>query len=698
MTTETAPPPAARAALDRSSLFAALPADARDALACQFERHDCRAGEIVVREEDPGDRYYLIADGEAEVWVARGAGGLPPTEEPGTVWTPDPTRNNLQARLGPGDGFGEMALLQGGVRRATVRAASALVLYSVTGAIFRQTLDAHRGLAIGLEDELTLHETAIFLGKASPFNGLPPETLSWLALRLEPRELEPGEAVFCQGDVGDALYIVQRGSAAIYVVRDGVEQQVGLATAGEPFGEQALITGAPRTATVRAIGFLTVLRLSRDDFEQVLREHRERGNYFLQLTLQRQRPRRIAHWTMERQDERGGEPAYILKDTVRHRYLRLSEQGAFLWELMDGERNVRDLTLAYFTRYKTFGLDAVMGAMLQLNAAGFVQIQRIDARRLGQVAALNRVQRVGLRLLPWVTRYVALPDIDGLVTFIYRYLYRPLYTRPARWLLALISVLGGTLFVAALARGGLHLHATPTQVLVLSLVSLVVQGLLHESGHAVTCKHFGREVHRAGVGWYLFLPVAFVDTSDIWLSGKRARATVAFAGPYVNFILSGLAMLVLVPVQGGFARVALFQFAVTGYGIGLLNMNPLIEFDGYYVLMDWLEVPNLRKKALAFIGATLWRTGRTTRDGRLVRIFTVYGVLTLLYTLVMTVTILTGYHRYVEGAVGRVLPALLAVLLGWLIALLMAGLLLLRVWNEVRAGTRRAGRLPALAP
>jgi putative peptide zinc metalloprotease protein len=176
----------------------------------------------------------------------------------------------------------------------------------------------------------------------------------------------------------------------------------------------------------------------------------------------------------------------------------------------------------------------------------------------------------------------------------------------------------------------------------------------------------------------------------MWLSSRDRRAAVAFAGPYTNFLLSALATLAIPLVADPIARTLLFQFAATGFVLGLSNLNPLIEMDGYYVLMDWLDVPNLRVKALAFVGGMLWRTGPTTQNRRQRRIFPVYGTLALVYTLVVTVLVLRAYQGYVQGAVGNVLPPLVAGVLGWTIAALMAGLILRGAWRDLRRGVRRA--------
>jgi putative peptide zinc metalloprotease protein len=180
--------------------------------------------------------------------------------------------------------------------------------------------------------------------------------------------------------------------------------------------------------------------------------------------------------------------------------------------------------------------------------------------------------------------------------------------------------------------------------------------------------------------------VAFVDTSDIWPRGKWERAAVSFAGPYTNLMLAGLAML-LVPLTGSLAlQVALSQFALTGYALGLLNMNPLLEFDGYYVLMDWLEIPNFRSKALAYLGKLIWRARRTQLELRHAQLFSLYAVASIGYVLFLVWSILQGYRLYLAGLVSLVAPPIVADAVGWVLGPTMGWLILRRAWNDLRAG------------
>jgi CRP-like cAMP-binding protein len=523
MSAETLERLAAWEAIGRSPFFGPLSPEAGAEIVGRLQRQEFPAGAVIVREADDAHAhgYYLIASGAAEVWVRKGAR---PDRSPQAcqvyppdpaAWAPDPRRHTFVARLGSGQGFGEMSLLLGGPPRATVRAATDLVLYTLDSVTFKGVLNQHRGLALALEEEMLLRAAAAFLGAASPFASLPADALRWLAVRLLPVPFPAGEDIVREGEPGDAFYIIHTGQAEMLGRRsDGSLYRVGLLGPGEAFGEQALLATEPHPVTVRALaaspnqpgGRVEVLRLSRDAFLETLQQFSERHNYFIQLALQRQRPQRIASWQMERQVGRGGESVAVLKDTQTNRYLKLSEPAAFLWEQMDGEHTVRDLALAYFAQYKAFGLDAVLTTMLQLHAAGFLHIQRLDRVNSepdpGRSIWRRSLAKLGSLISHHVTHYWSLPDVDRLITWLYRYLLRPLYTRPFLVLQGTAMLIGVALYVRYLAGGGLPGVDVRSFALVLPW-ALPVHLFLHEVAHAVTAKHFGREVHKAGIGLYL---------------------------------------------------------------------------------------------------------------------------------------------------------------------------------------------------
>jgi CRP-like cAMP-binding protein len=203
-----------------------------------------------------------------------------------------------------------------------------------------------------------------------------------------------------------------------------------------------------------------------------------------------------------------------------------------------------------------------------------------------------------------------------------------------------LGLLGPFLVVNELARGRYVLYEMGTSAL-LTGVLLVVLALaalaVHELGHGLAVKHAGRHVHEAGIRLYFGLPAAFVDTSDIWMAPPSQRLLTAFAGPWTGLILGGVcalaASLAATGPLGAFLFTAAFVFLVDN----LFNFNPLLELDGYYMLIDFLDRPMLRPRALAFVRGPLWsriwRRQPLSGDEKLLALFGLgalgYGVVAL---------------------------------------------------------------------
>jgi multidrug resistance efflux pump len=154
----------------------------------------------------------------------------------------------------------------------------------------------------------------------------------------------------------------------------------------------------------------------------------------------------------------------------------------------------------------------------------------------------------------------------------------------------------------------------------------------HEFGHGLTCKHFGGEVHELGFLLLLLQPCLYCNVSDSWLFPEKSkRLWVSFAGPYFELFLWALAVLIWRLTDSGtwINFVALAVTATSGVK-ALLNFNPLIKMDGYYLLSDWLGIHNLRRRSYACIGAGIKRLFgiKTPVDAtpREKRIFLIYGL------------------------------------------------------------------------
>jgi putative peptide zinc metalloprotease protein len=117
--------------------------------------------------------------------------------------------------------------------------------------------------------------------------------------------------------------------------------------------------------------------------------------------------------------------------------------------------------------------------------------------------------------------------------------------------------------------------------------------LIHELGHATAALHFKTKPNHIGFGFYLFTPIMYCDVSDIWTLNNKKRIVVDLAGIYFQWIISFV--LVLFFMISGLEFFIYFSFF--NFLSSLLNLNPLLRFDGYWALSDLFETPNLRRKS-----------------------------------------------------------------------------------------------------
>jgi putative peptide zinc metalloprotease protein len=333
----------------------------------------------------------------------------------------------------------------------------------------------------------------------------------------------------------------------------------------------------------------------------------------------------------------------------------------------------------------------------------------VDAfRPLHEIKRRPLPSRVGAGLLAVARgRRMLTLDIDRMVTVLYRAGGRLFFTRAAAIVLAAAAAAGLGLFVATWWRGSQAVFLTGGSYLLGAVVLLLLNVLAlasHELGHALATKHAGREVPAAGFLVYFGIPSVFVDTTDVWMAGRRARMLTTAAGPATGLVLAGMTQLVGLAVPA-FGPVA-FKLAFAWYLNALFNLNPFLALDGYYLLMDWLEIPNLRARGLSWVSGRLRRRpprwSALDREGRIIAL---YGVLAILW---LAVAANLAYRIWADRVAGlttglwhngpwaRVL--LLAVVLGLCAPLLyLAAGRLARWWRgtrERRTERRRSADTP----
>ena len=316
------------------------------------------------------------------------------------------------------------------------------------------------------------------------------------------------------------------------------------------------------------------------------------------------RPRLRAGVQVTRQEVRG-EPWIVASDPLSGRFHRFNVQAWRLVASCDGRRTLDEVWAAQVDAEGDAAPTQAEAIEIVSRAfAGHLLLGDVspDAAAVVRVRARARRRRRRQAINPLAFR-IPLWDPDA---FLERHVDRVRWlfsTGALRGLAGLIAV-SMLLFVvqaSAFAPDVQRLVAEPRGLLLLWLVYPLVKGL-HEMAHAFAVKHYGGEVHRLGVTLLFLTPVPFVDASaSAAFASKHQRAGVAAAGIAVELLLAGVALALWSWLEPGLAREAATAVVVVG-GVStlLVNGNPLLRFDGYHVLCDLAELPNLAQRSRSY--------------------------------------------------------------------------------------------------
>jgi putative peptide zinc metalloprotease protein len=334
--------------------------------------------------------------------------------------------------------------------------------------------------------------------------------------------------------------------------------------------------------------------------------------------VEKLRPRLRGHVRIHRHHYRG-ELWYVLEDRVSRRMHRFNPPAHFIIGLMDGRRSVQELWDAAIER---FGDDAptqdeMIRLLGQLHGADVLQTEMApDVDELLRRAQKTRQRSLMQKLSPLALR-IPLVDPDR---WLERWLpwYRWLFG-PAGALLWLVVVGTGLALATAhwreLTESMSDRILAPTNLLLLALTFPLVK-LLHELGHACATRAWGGEVHEMGVMLLVLMPVPYVDaTASSAFRETRRRVVVGAAGMMVETFVASLALFVWLQAEPGTLRAMLYDvMLIAGVSTVLFNGNPLLRFDGYFILADLLQMPNLRQRGTQYLTHLVDTRGFGLRD------------------------------------------------------------------------------------
>ncbi len=298
-----------------------------------------------------------------------------------------------------------------------------------------------------------------------------------------------------------------------------------------------------------------------------------------------------------------GERWYLVQDQSSGSNLRINALTYQIIARLTGAHTVRNVIARMRVRFpeQVPEPDEIVHLLRQLDDMSALKDPLpADLRQLMGMAPARSRKHSGRRLSNPLALRFPLLDPDRLLTRIAPSMGW-LFTRRvfALWLaIVLTAALLALIELPAIASDASARLLSPRNLLLVWLTYPLIK-IVHEFAHGLALKTWGGEVHEMGISLLVLMPVPYVDASGSWmLRNKYKRMLVSAAGIMTELLLAALALFVWLVVEPGLVReLALNTMLVGGLSALLINGNPLLRFDGYHILQDWLEIPNLSSRA-----------------------------------------------------------------------------------------------------
>jgi putative peptide zinc metalloprotease protein len=297
---------------------------------------------------------------------------------------------------------------------------------------------------------------------------------------------------------------------------------------------------------------------------------------------------------------------WVLKEPVGLQYFRFHDEEYFILNMLDGHVSLQQIKDGFEQRFApqkiTFGdLQQFIGmlhrsGLVISNSPGQGKALRHRGRKkktketLGKMANVFALrfrgfdpERILNAILPWFGWIFTVP---ALLFFL--------------GVMVCASLLLATQYETVYARLPTFQQFFAADRWLILAATMAIVKVLHEFGHGLSCKKFGGECHEIGFMLLVFTPCLYCNVSDSWmLPNKWKRVWIGAGGIYVEMILASFAAFIWFLTESGTTLndLCLNMMFLNVVSTVLVNGNPLLRFDGYYILMDMLEIPNLRQKS-----------------------------------------------------------------------------------------------------
>jgi len=354
---------------------------------------------------------------------------------------------------------------------------------------------------------------------------------------------------------------------------------------------------------------------------------------------------------------------WVVKDPLAQKYYQFPPHVFFLLQQLDGTQTIDQLQDSYHREYapKRITRQDLQQLLTRFHKDGLVtsEVPGQGSELLKRGNKNRRMELLGKFSNILAIRYRGF-DPERILNFLNRYLWW-LFTPTAVWItLAAMTVA----LLSVVVNWGAFQSKLPgfdqffdVRQWYLFVAVLAFTKIFHEFGHGLACKRLGGECHEIGVMLLVLTPCLYCNVSDSWrLPNKWHRAAIGAAGMYIELILATLATFIWWFVEPGLVQdICLRVMLISSISTLLFNGNPLLRFDGYYILSDLLEIPNLHQKANKALSTLLGRhwLGLEIPDDQLMPTnrpwaFALFTVAAFCYRWVIMVVILMFLIRFLE--------------------------------------------------
>jgi putative peptide zinc metalloprotease protein len=386
-------------------------------------------------------------------------------------------------------------------------------------------------------------------------------------------------------------------------------------------------------------------------------------------------PMRVRPDLSAQQQRYQGQMYWVVKEPVGLHYFRFQEEEYAILKMLDGQTSLDEIKVEFEKLFppQKITVEELGNFVGTLHRNGLV-IAHVAGQ--GEQLRKRRAERKRKELLGALSNILAVRfkgiDPDRLLNWLYP-LVRWFYSVPAR-------IVCGILALSALLLVMVQFHAfhdkLPTfhqffeaKNWIYLGITLAITKIIHEFGHGLTCKHFGGECHEMGVMFLVLTPCLYCNVSDSWmLPNKWHRAWIGAAGMYVEIVIASICTFLWWFSEPGLLhQLCLSTMFVCSVSTVMFNANPLLRYDGYYILSDLTEIPNLRQKASTILNRKLgaWCLGLEEQDDpflpqRHQLFFALYTVAAAVYRWLILFGILWFLYRLFEPYGLKVISQILA--------------------------------------